>query len=103
MRYFVDKSFTVRRRRKIDINRSAFSSTATAYGGNLQDIRPELQQLYQGQIGRMYDLFIEDVNANIRGGDQVVAGGVTYAVEGVRTSDFGGQEYLHLTVVKVDG
>src|SRR4030067_1965 len=102
MRYFIDKSFTVRRYRKIDANRSAFSATATAYNGNLQDMRPELQQLYQGAIGRAYDLFVDEVNANIRTGDQVVYANNTYDVEGIRTSDFGGQTYLQLTIIKND-
>lgn len=102
MRYFVDKSFTIRRYRKIDANRSAFSATATAYNGSLQDLRPEMQQLNQGMIGRAFDLFVDEVNANIRTGDQIVLSGDTYDVEGVRTSDFGGQEYLHLTVIRND-
>lgn len=102
MRYFMASAFTVRRLRKKTATRSAFSATATGYVGQLQDQTPEKSQILDGQIGKVFDLFVDDNYADVRVGDEVVVDGVVYDVRGKENINFGGDPHLNLVVVKKD-
>lgn len=103
MRYFLDKTVTLRRLRRIDANRSAFSATGTSVGypASLQEPSPEIQQLYEGQIGNLFSCFV-DVGVPVVNGDQVVCSSVTYSVRDVKTMDFGSTQYKRLVLTKGD-
>ncbi len=101
MRHFLDRSFTVRRFKKINATRSAFSATGTAYGCGIQQLTPEAAQLHEGQIGRMYDVFVDETSANVRVGDEVVILDIAYGVRGIEVIDFGGTPFLNLVVERL--
>lgn len=102
MRYFLDRSLTVRRQRRIDANRSAFSATGTAYDVSFQDMQPDRQEMTPGQIGKVYDVYVDDPNANILAGDEVIIGSKTYSVRGKEVTDFGGTQFIGLVCVLKD-
>lgn len=92
----------MRRQRYIDVNRSAFSATGTAYDCSFQDLAPEKVQLYNGIIGKTYEVFVPDSNSDILIGDEVVIRNITYSVRGIEVIDFGGLPFLDLIVVRND-
>lgn len=102
MRYFLDRKLTVRRQRRIDANRSAFSATGTAYDVSFQDQQADRQQMTSGNIGKVYELFVDDSNANIVAGDEVVIGSSTYIVRAKEVVDFGGNQFIALMAVLKD-
>lgn len=102
MRYFLDRTLTIRRLRRINANRSAYSATGTAYDCSLQDPTPDRLQLVNGQIGKVYDVFVPDSSSNILAGDEIVIGSVRYSVRAKEVVDFGGQTFIALVVEKED-
>ena len=102
MRYFLDRNVTVRRLRNQGTNLSAFSATGTAYTCSFQDPTPERTQLYNGQIGKTYEVFIPNASTNINEADQIVIGSSRYSVKAKEVVDFGGQQFITLIVVKND-
>ena len=103
MHYFMDKSLTVRRRRKEGSTTSAFSATATAYACNLQQVSPEKGQQFEGQIQNQYDIFVDDLGADVKVGDEIVVNGIRYNIKGKEDVDFGGNTFINLVGAKQDG
>lgn len=101
MRFFLNKTITVRRLIQKDINRSVFSATGTAdgYFASVQEPRPDRIQMYGGQIGNVFECYVEE-DCPADDGDQVVKDGVKYSVQNVKVMDFGVQHYKRLTIVK---
>lgn len=102
MRYFLDRNLTVRRLRRKDANRSAFSSTGTAFDCSFQDSQPDKIQLATGQIAKFYDIFVPDSSANINVADEIVIASIRYTVRAKEVVDFGGQRFIALTCQKED-
>lgn len=102
MRYFLDRNLTVRRLRRIDANRSAYSATGTAYDCSFQDSQPDRIQMVGGQIGKVYDIYVSESNVNIQSGDEVIVGSSRYDVRGKEVIDFGGNPYVALICVLRD-
>lgn len=102
MQYFLDRNLTVRRQRYKDLNRSAFSATATAYPAGLQQMEAADVAVNGGTIGKMYDIFVEPDTADIQDGDEVVINGKKYGVQGVDLIDFGGSPHLRIVGVLKD-
>lgn len=102
MRYFLDRSVSIRRLRRKDANRSAFSATGTSYDCSFQDTQPDRVQYYNGQIGKTYDVYIDGSSSDIDAGDQVVIRNNRYSVKAKEVIDFGGTPYIALTVVAND-
>ena len=99
MKYFLDKNISLRRLRSIDSNRSAFSATGTAsYKASIQEMSADRVQLYEGQIGDMFDCFV-DITCPAREGDQVVHSGTTYSVKDTKIMDFGINQFKRLVLV----
>jgi hypothetical protein len=100
MKFFLDKVITLRRLKMIDTNRSSYSATGTAegYSASVQEPSPDKQQMYGGQIGNLWECYVEDCPA--LDGDQVVINGETYSVQNIKVMDFGIQHYTRLTIVK---
>jgi hypothetical protein len=97
MRYFLDRRLTVRRLRvKSNTSHSAFSATGTGYDCGFQDPTPDRLQLYNGLIGKQYDIFVSDSNANIKAGDEVVIGSHRYSIRAKETVDFGASPFITL-------
>jgi len=103
MRYFLSKNLTLRRLRAIpgDVNRSVYSATGTAdgYPASLQESSPDKVAMYGGQIGNLWECFIEEDVPALEG-DQVVISGQIYSVKNVRDEDFPTLPYKKLTIVK---
>lgn len=102
MRYFLSKSITLKRIKYIDGTRSVYSATGTAsYSASIQEPNPTRAQFYNGQIGNLWECYVEEDCPAIEG-DQVVHSGTKYSVQTLKTMDFGAQHYKRLTVVKYD-
>ncbi len=100
MKYFLDKSVSLRRLRMVDTNRSVYSATGTAsYACSWQEPSPERQNLYEGQIGNLFECYVDITNPAVDG-DQVVRDSLIYSVKSVKVMDFGSTQYKRLTVVK---
>ena len=101
MKYFLDKIITLKRLRAIDNNRSVYSATGTAdgYPASLQEPNFEKVAMYGGQIGNMWECYVEE-NCPALEGDQVVISGQTYSVQNMRIEDFTSLPYKRLTIVK---
>jgi len=80
-----------------------FSATGTAAGYKVswQEPSPEKIALYEGEIGKMFSVFV-DISCPVQSGDQVVRDSVQYSVRDVKTQDFGSMQYKRLIVVKQD-
>jgi len=100
MKYFLSKIITLRRLKSVDINRSVYSATGTAdgYPASQQEPNPNKVQMYGGQIGNLWECYVEDCPA--LEGDQVVIEGQKYSVQNMRVEDFGSLAYKRLTIVK---
>jgi len=99
MKYFLTETLTVRRLKAIDSYRNAYSATSTAYPCSKQDI--DFGQQQSGyQLGKSYQVFIDNSEADVQAGDQIVIDGVTYSVKEIEVIDFGVQPYKGLVVVK---
>lgn len=101
MQYFLDRTLTLRRLRAIDSNRSVYSATGTAdgYPACQQEPSPQKQQMYQGQIGNLWECYVEEYCPALEG-DQVMISGKIYSVQDMKVMDFGSQHYKRLTIVK---
>ena len=101
MKYFLSKYITLRRLRAIDSNRSAYSATGTAdgYPASLQEPNADRIQMYGGQIGNLWECFVE-IDCPALEGDQVVISNQVYSVQNVRVEDFASLPYIRLTIVK---
>lgn len=101
MKYFLSKVITLRRLRAIDSNRSAYSATGTAVGypSSIQEPNPAKQQMYGGQIGNLYEVYLEE-DCPVADGDQIRYSGATYSVQNTKVMDFGSQHYKRATVIK---
>lgn len=100
MIYFLDRQITIRRLHRIDANRSAYSATATAYDASIQDPSPDKVQMFNGIIGKLYEVYVPDSSTDIRVTDKVVCNSVQYTVRAIETVDFGGNTFLTLIVEK---
>ena len=103
MRFFLDKSITLKRLKYLDINRSVYSATGTAVGypASWQEPSPERVALYEGQIGNMFSCFV-DISCPAVDADQIVKNGITYSIKDIKTMDFGSTQYRRLIVVRGD-
>ena len=103
MKFFLDKSITLKRLKYLDINRSVYSATGTAVGypASWQEPSPERVALYEGQIGNMFSCFV-DISCPAVDADQVVKNGITYSGKDIKTMDFGSTQYKRLIVVRGD-
>ena len=103
MQYFLDKNVTLRRLRRLDENRSVFSATGTAdgYWASWQEPSPDRVQFYEGNIGNLFECYV-DIDCPANQGDQVVKSGVVYTLQDIKVMDFGSTQYKRLTVVKGD-
>ena len=101
MKYFLSKVLTIRRLRAIDSNRQAYSATGTAdgYPTCQQEPSPQKVAMYGGQIGNMWEAYVEE-NCPALEADQVVISGQIYSVRDMKVMDFGSQHYKRLTIVK---
>lgn len=101
MQYFLDKVITLRRLRAVDSNRSAYSATGTAdgYPASLQEPAPDKIQMYGGQIGNLWECYVEEDCPALEA-DKVVINSQTYMVQNEKVMDFGSQHYKRLTIVK---
>ena len=101
MKYFLSKVVTIRRLRAIDSNRSAYSATGTAdgYPASLQEPRAEKVAMYGGQIGNLWECFVEEDCPALEA-DQVVINSQVYSVQNVKVMDFGSQHYKRLVIVR---
>lgn len=102
MRYFLDRSVTIRRLRRIDLNRSSYSATATALQCSFQDLGPEKSNMFAGEIAQLYEVYVNDSNADIDVADDVVINELLYSVRAKEVIDFGGNPYIMLLVAKHD-
>ena len=103
MKYFLNKSITLKRLKWLDQNRSVFSGTGTAVGypASIQEPSPDKIQMYEGEIGNLYFCYV-DIGVPVTDGDQVVCSGVTYSVRDMKVQDFGSMQYKRLTISKGD-
>ena len=103
MDYFLDKSITLRRLEEVDANRSVYSATGTAVGypASWQEPSAETIQMYGGQIGDFYSVFVK-IACPVQEGDHVVRSGREYSVRDVKVMDFGATQFKRLVVVKGD-
>ena len=103
MKYFLDKTITLKRLKYLDQNRSVYSATGTAdgYSASWQEPSPERIAMYEGQIGNIYSCFV-DVACPAQDADKVVKDDVIYSVKDVKVMDFGSTQYKRLIVVKGD-
>jgi len=103
MLYFLDKTITIRRLEEIDDNRTVYSATGTAVGYlcSWQEPSAETLQMYEGQIGDFYSVFVQ-IACPVQDGDQVVRDEKIYSVRDVKVMDFGATQYKRLIVVKGD-
>lgn len=101
MKYFLSKIITLRRLRAVDTNRSVYSATGTAdgYPASLQETNPDKIAMYGGQIGNLWECYVEEECPALEA-DKVVISGQTYSVQNVRIEDFGALAYKRLTIVK---
>ena len=101
MKYWLTKVITLRRLRAIDLNRSAYSATGTAdgYPASLQEPSANKVAMYGGQIGNLWECFVEEDCPALES-DQVVIEGQTYSVQNMRVEDFSALPYKRLTIVK---
>lgn len=103
MRYFLDRTTTLRRLKKIGTtDRSAYSATGTAYDISQQDMQPDKVNLYGGIIGKTYDLYSPDSSTPVNAGDEVVIANARYSIRAKEVIDFGGTPYIALVAVKED-
>jgi hypothetical protein len=102
MKYFLDKNISLRRLRRLDANRSVYSATGTsAYPCSWQEPSPDRAQFYEGDIGNLFECYVE-ISCPGREGDEVVKNGVIYTLRDVKTMDFGSTQYKRFTVAKGD-
>lgn len=101
MKFFLDKTITIRRLQTKSGNRTAFSATGTVWAVCIQEPNPEITQLYDGQIGQLYEMFLDDA-ADIHEADQVVYNGVKYSVKDVKSvnTSWGSTNYKRLIVMR---
>jgi len=101
MKYWLTKIILLKRLRAIDSNRSVYSATGTAdgYPASLQEPNFKKVQMYGGQIGNMWECYVEETCPALEG-DQVVIEGQTYSVQNMRVEDFSALPYKRLTIVK---
>lgn len=101
MKYFLSKTLTLRRLRAIDSNRSVYSATGTADGYSVcqQEPSPAKMAMYGGQIGNLWECYVED-DCPAMEADQVVISGIIYSIQNMKVMDFGSQHYKRLTIVK---
>jgi hypothetical protein len=103
MKYFLSKTILLRRLRGVggDVNRSVYSATGTAdgYPASLQESSPDKVAMWGGQIGNLWECFVEE-DCPAMEADQVVIEGQTYSVQNVRDEDFGNLAYKKLTIVR---
>lgn len=98
----MDRSATIRRYRRIDANRMSYSATGTAYPVGIQDMKPEMTALYQGEIGKTFDIYCDDTAADIQDGDEMVIAAKTYTIGGKQLIDFGGVPFIHFVGTRRD-
>lgn len=101
LEYFFNKSLTIKRRKYIDINRSVFSATGTACSACIQEPSPEKIALYGGEIGKLFQCFV-DISCLAQAGDKIISNGIRYSVRDHKTMDFGSTQYKNLMLVKDD-
>ena len=90
MRFFFDRNVTLRRLRRIDENRSVYSATGTAegYPCSFQEPSPERMQFYDGNIGDLYEIYVDE-SCPIARGDKAVVNNVIYSVQDMKLVDPG--------------
>ena len=90
MRFFFDRTMTLRRLRRIDENRSVYSATGTAVGYSIsfQNPSPDRVEHYDGNIADMREIYVDD-SCPIDRGDQAVINGVIYSVQDMKHVDPG--------------
>lgn len=101
MKYFLVERVTFRRLRVKSGNLTAFSATGTVAMASWQTPSPEKIQMYEGQIGKVYECYLDGTPPYVRG-DQVVKDGKIYDVRDVKVVDFGSQHFTKLIVVEGD-
>jgi len=101
MQYFLDRTLTLRRLRAVDTNRSVYSATGTAagYPASVQEPSADKVQMYGGQIGNLWECYVEE-DCPAGEADQVVIAGVVYSVQNIKVMDFGSQHYKRLVITK---
>ncbi len=99
MKYFLDKKVTFKRLRVKTGNRTAYSATGTSLYSSWQNPALETIQMYEGQIGKLYQVFL-DGEVGYDRSDQVVRDGVTYQIRDIKVVDFGSQHFTKLIVVE---
>lgn len=101
MKYFLDKKVSFRRLRVKTGNRSAYSATGTVALASWQNTSLETVQMYEGQIGKMYQVFLDGEVPYTRS-DQIVRDGAIYDIRDIKLMDFGSQHFTKLIVVECD-
>jgi len=102
MRYFLDKTISLKRLKGKDINRSVFSATGSAsYLASWQEPSPDKIAMFEGQIGKIFVCFL-DICCPIQAGDKLVKDGVTYGVRDIKVNEFGSTHYKRVIVVSGD-
>ncbi len=102
MKYFLSKVINLRRLRATGYaDNTAYSATGTAdgYPASLQEPSPEKVAMYEGQIGNLWECYVEE-ECPVLEADQVVISNIIYSVQNVKVMDFGSQHYKRLTIVK---
>lgn len=102
--YFQSHEIAIYRQRRIGAtNRYAMSATLTAYKADIQPAGVERIQLADGRFGSVWQAFI-DPSVNLKEGDQVVANGKRYSVQGITKWDGAGLlSHQELTLISQDG
>jgi len=105
MKYFLDRTITIRRLKELATDRDVFSATGTAggYPAGQQEPSPEILQHYEGQTGNLYNFFV-DYSCPVRDGDQIICRDVLYDVQDVKEMDFigGAVQFKRVIVSKGD-
>ena len=94
----------MRRLHKIDANRSVYSATGTAeYDAGWQEPAPERIAMYEGDIGNLFEVYV-DISCPAEQGWEVVSAGKTYTIRDIKVMDFapGSVNYKRIIVSEKD-
>lgn len=98
--YFPSHSISIRRQKHKSGLRYGFSSTGTVHSIDLQPMEVERVNQAGGQIGKMYDAFL-DATVDIKEGDQIIVTdtGKVFAVKTVSTYENAGMLDHHALIL----
>ena len=99
--FFRSHQITIRRARPRN-NFQVYSATFTGYQADIQPVSADRINLAGGRLGKTYNAWI-DADVDVKEGDQIVSGGVTYSVRSVSTFQGAGLlDHKELVIVAQD-